>query len=191
MKKIDLKKNAAKVGAKAPVKSEPEKAVPPAATKGPDRPKFVPGFCLQEKSIWDGNERFYDANSSNCKKSCKNDCPQVREACIARDNFIAAMVKETKGKKTSTGERKTRSGIATQTSIINTMLAEKKPLVEIIAAVAKAHYSDNEAGRSVGTGRVNRHIKSIKDGSCKNADALKVTIAYLDKPVAKAVAAKK
>jgi hypothetical protein len=189
-KKIE-KKNAVKE-VKKDSKTIPETKIESKleTSKGPERPKCPAEFCLDKKD-WDSNTTCFYPGSKSCK-TCKKDYPKTHETCSERADYLVAVGKITKTKKTGTGEHKTKNGVATQTNIINAMLSEKKPLTDIIAAVAKIHYSDNEAGRSVSSGRVNRHIKSIKDGSCKNAETLKPIIAYLDKkPKAEVAPAKK
>lgn len=180
--KVEGKK--AVVAAKETPKPEDKKL----EVKGPERPKFNPDFCMQEKKIWDSNERFYDANSGECQKACKKDCPQVYKDCLARDQFLAALAKETKtAKKTSSGVRKIKEGgVPPQTKIIDDGLLAKKPKDTIISELATAHYGgDNEVGRSLGGKRFERHLKSIKDGSYVRAAVVAPVISYLDKPAAK------
>jgi hypothetical protein len=191
MKKIEQKKNAAKADVKKETKTTDKKeeakheAPKVEAAKGPERPKLPADFCL-EKADWEGNATCFDPSSNNCKV-CKKDFPKTQEACSARADYLATIGKASKAKKTSTGERKTKvGGVASQCKIINDGLLAKLPKSEIIANVAAIHYAGDVTASSR---RVERHIKSLKDGTYVNAPVL-AAMSYLDKPV-KAVAAKK
>jgi hypothetical protein len=191
----------AKSETKPPVKLTPKaapapvKSTTPAETKGPDRPKLPADFCL-DKSDWESNSACFDANSKQCK-ACQKDFPETAKACSARTDFLKLEVKAVKARKASSGAvRKTASGIAPQTKIIDDGLLAKLSKADIITNLAKAHYGGEDAAqKSLATKRFDRHLKSIKDGSYVRAATVVNCIAYLtkkadEKPAAAAPAPK-
>ena len=178
MKKIDQKKNAAKDVKKDAKKLEAPKVE---TAKGPERPKLPADFCL-DKSDWEGNATCYSETSHQCyvdkikypgkKSPCEKDFPVTHAACMARADYLSTIGKAAKAKKISTGERKSRvGGVASQCKIINDGLLAKLPKSEIIANVAAIHYAGDVASSSR---RVERHIKSLKDGTYVNVPVLAV-----------------
>lgn len=158
-----------------------------ATEKGLERPTMPADFCLDKKD-WDGNSACFDKDSNNCK-ACKKDFPKTHSVCEQRAEFLAKTGKETKAKKTSSGERVRKDGVASQTKIINEGIKAKLPKIEIAKNVAKAHYGNNEAGVAIGMKRVDRHLKSIMDGSCNSSATYKPLAGYLfkaEKPAAPA-----
>ena len=177
-KAVPAKPVVGKVIAKAEPKVQPK--VEPKAIVEAKRPEIPADFCL-DKADWDSNTTCYDPNSNNCK-ACKKDFPKTTAACIARAEFLAVTVKESKARKASAGDRGSRAGKPTQVKIIDDGLLAKQSKDVIITALAKAHYGGEADGsKSLSTKRFDRHLKSIKDGSYVNSAKFADIISYLDK----------
>jgi len=177
MSKNKHKEEKAKVIAPAP-KADATKAAaekPKAETpkvEAPKRPDMPANFCM-EKADWEGNGVCYDPKSNGCKACAKDkEFAETIAVCKARAEFLATFTKAAKPK----GERKARTGGTSQTDVINKGIAEKKSMTEIAKEVAAAAYSGDE---KTAKQRISRHIKSILNGSCKNAAALQPMVAYL------------
>lgn len=122
------------------------------------RPEMPADFCMDPKD-WTANGIAYDASSNQCG-ACKADFPVTFAACVARSEFLAALGKTGKVKKTkATGTpREKVAGAPTQTDLINSMLKEHKTIEEMVAATS----ADMK-------GRIKRHINSVLNGSCVSA----------------------
>jgi len=148
------------------------------------RPTMPADFCLQSENDWNSNEDFYDITSNHCS-ACAKDMPETAKVCEARSLFLKIEVKAVAAaKKSGTASRITKSGVPTQTKIIDDGLLAKKDQSTIVAELAKAHYGgETEASKALALKRFERHLKSIKDGSYCHADMVKSNIAYLSKTV--------
>jgi len=180
-KKAEVKAPVKKAEVKAPVKKAEAKAPEVKAIEAPKRPEMPGNFCM-EKADWDGDGVCYDPKSNGCKACAKDkEFAETIVVCKARSEFLLA------GKKSKTkasSERKARvGGGAAQTTVIDEALKGKLPMSEVIKVVAEKCYSGDTKNA---TGRINRHIKSIKDGFYVRSKEMLPIIAYLSAPVAKA-----
>ena len=176
----------AEVKAKAPEPKVPDKKAPVKAIEAPapKRPEMPGNFCM-EKADWDGDGVCYDPKSNGCKACAKDkEFAETIVICKARSEFLLA------GKKSKTkasSERKARvGGGAAQTTVIDEALKGKLLMSEVIKVVAEKCYSGDTKNA---TGRINRHIKSIKDGFYVRSKEMLPIIAYLSAPASKSAKA--
>ena len=203
---------AATVQEPAPVPVSPPEAAPPqpveaAATAAPveeqkpQRPEMPAQFCL-EPAEWAGNNNAIYADESNDCKQCQKDYPDTAAACKARQDFLALVesIPAGKNEKTAKKARPASSGRASRTPSngrkpasvrIDDLLKERKPLDEIVAAIAVSEYgSEGDAAKKSARVRIESHLKAIRTGTYCRADLMKPEITYLNAaPAAPATAA--
>lgn len=148
------------------------------------RPAMPESFCL-EAADWNSNSVCFDPNSNGCKTCMKDkDFAKTVEACRARTTYLKATSGKGEKAKKAGVPRKSRDGKPTQTEIINTALIAKSSKEEIIALLAASYGKVDDVNKSIGSRRLERHLKSIKDGSCKSSEKMASCVTYLEKKVA-------
>ena len=143
----------------------PEPTAEPVVEKLGDIPA---NFCMEPED-WTSTDpnSGYDATSNNCTKSCKKDFPDTFNACVARSAFLSKASKvgktaKAKKEKTAKEPREKIAGAPTQTSIINSMLKEKKTMEEMVAALTPTYNGSAK-------GRILNHLVSIRKNLCVSA----------------------
>jgi hypothetical protein len=174
----------AEVKVKASEPKVPDKKAPEVkAIEAPKRPEMPGNFCM-EKADWDGDGVCYDPKSNGCKACAKDkEFAETIVICKARSEFLLAGKKKTAK---AVGERKARVGGLIQGDVMNDALKKKMTISEIVKEVADKCYGGDSKSA---TSRFNRHLKSIKDGSCSKSKEMLPFVAYLSAPTAKAAKA--